>query len=117
MFGYGEHDCAGKNAGILAGRTGMIPGCTAKVEEAFRQMGYYETESRMKRSDGGEFPAGLQLRPVFDSRGETRHIIMVVRDMTGSTPAGSPLHAVRESPLFLPSGIFAAGNSRYNSAI
>jgi PAS domain S-box-containing protein len=118
LFGYGQDDYAGKNTGLLAGGTGTIPGCTANVEDAFRRQGYFEAESRMRRSDGGEFPAGLQLRPVFDAGGGVRHIVMVIRDMTVRTAAGKGvLNSVQEPAIPVLSGIFPAGNRRHNSAI
>jgi PAS domain S-box-containing protein len=85
MFGYGQDSCTGKSAGFLAGSSGMVPGYSAGIEEAFRLQGFFEVESRMKRGDGMEFLANLQLRPVYSSGGGLRNIVMVVRDLTVRT--------------------------------
>lgn len=117
LFGCGQDSCIGKEAGFLAGTTGRVPGYSATVEEAFRRQGFFETRSQMKRSDGGEFPANLQLRPVFSSRSELRNIVLVVRDISvrGGTHE-EVAHDAWETPR-IPYSIFFSTGTHPNKAV
>ncbi len=109
MFGSVPDEFIRRDAGPLAGVTGTIPGSAAKMADAFRLQGYYETVCRLKRSDGGEFPGSLQFRPVYDRNGGVRNIVMVIRDITipnksvqgASDDAGNPVvpYPARSTPV------------------
>jgi PAS domain S-box-containing protein len=117
MFGYGPFEYAGKPAGSLAGITGTIPLDSANLAVAFRQEGYFETDMHMKRHDGSEFPACLQFRPVYDTKGGIRNLVIVVRDLT--VRSGDNLEVMRNAwdPACIPSAIFSSPRRRPNQAI
>jgi len=117
MFGYGPIEYTGKGAGSLACTTGTIPLYNANLTDALRQDGYFETELPMRRHDGSEFPASLQYRPVYDTKGGIRNLVIVVRDLTvnsGARPEG-----IRDAwdPAYIPSAIFSSPGRRPNQAI
>jgi PAS domain S-box-containing protein len=114
MFGYGQGEYAGKDAGILAGTTGTIPGYSALVEEDFHRYGFFETRSPMRRADGREFAANLQLRPVMDNKGELRNIVMIVRDVTTMPGTGHEVvHGAGDSSRIQPAIFSSACRSPY----
>jgi PAS domain S-box-containing protein len=88
MFGCPLREMTGAGSGFLPAIAGKIPGYPGRVQDAFRQQGYYETESQMKRYNSGEFPVNLHLRPICDSNGDVRNIVVVIRDLTGCKVTG-----------------------------
>ncbi len=89
LFGYPDK-YPGTDEGLLSAIAGTDAGDAGRLEKAFRLRGYFETESRMKRNGGSEFPASLQLRPVYDTNGGIRNIVMIVRDLSAGTRSGQP---------------------------
>ena len=82
MFGYKPEEFVGKDAGVLLGVAGTIPGYSGNLQDAFGERAYYEMESLLMRKGGEEFPVTLHLRPIYDDTGGLRNIVMVIRDMT-----------------------------------
>jgi PAS domain S-box-containing protein len=118
MFGYGPDEYTGREAGFLAGKTGAIPVWGQNLADAFHRQGHYKTESRMKRNNGTEFSASLQLRPIYDSSGGLRNLVMIVRDLPVGTGTGLAVaHDTREPVMPLPPGIFSSAAGRNNTAI
>jgi len=85
MFGYIVGECIGRNVGHLLGIDGTIPNYPGNLSEAFREKGHYEMKSRMKRNGSGEFPVHLHIRPIYGTSGEINNIVMVIRDLTGTS--------------------------------
>jgi PAS domain S-box-containing protein len=117
MFGSGPVEYTGKTAGSLAGITGTIPLYSANLTDALRQDGYFETELPMRRHDGSEFPASLQYRPVYDTKGEIRNLVIVVRDLTVSNRARPEVMLDAWDSACIPSAIFSSPGRRPNQAI
>jgi PAS domain S-box-containing protein len=117
MFGSGPVEYTGKAAGSLAGITGAIPLNSANLTGALRQDGYFETELPMRRHDGSEFPASLHYRPVYDTKGGIRNLVIVVRDLTVNS--GARPEDIRDAwdPAYIPSAIFSSPGRRPNQAI
>ena len=117
MFGYGPVEYSGKAAKSFAGITGTIPLHSADLAGAIRQKGFFETELPMRRHDGSEFPSSLQFRPVYDTKGGIRNLVMVVRDLTVSTGARPVVMREAWDPACIPSAIFSSPGWRPNRAI
>lgn len=73
---------AGTAPGLPLTLAGIIPGAFGTMQDAFRCQGFYEVKSRMRRNDSELFPVSLHLRPIYDSTGTTRNIVVVIRDLT-----------------------------------
>jgi len=71
----------GKCPGFVAGIATAIPGYPGTLQKAFLQEGYYETESRMRRTGSGEFPVTLHLRPIYARPEEIKNIVVIIRDL------------------------------------
>jgi PAS domain S-box-containing protein len=58
-----------------------IPGHSREMKEAFAGAGYHEMESQVRGVDGRNRRVTQHLRPVYNDKGELRHIVMIIRDM------------------------------------
>ncbi|ABS56530.1 putative PAS/PAC sensor protein [Methanoregula boonei 6A8] len=88
MFGHSREELMGKDPVLLFGAGGSIPGYPANLTEISGNSEFCEIESRMKRKDGEKFPVSLLLRSICDDAGQTKNIVLVVRDTTGRKWAG-----------------------------
>ena len=118
LFGYAQEEFMGKNPGLLIGAEGKIHGYPVNVHESFTKQGFYDTQSRLKRNGSGDFAADVSFRPIYDTRGEVKNIIMIIRDMTGrpQTPQKLIQHEARDPSIPLIPRIFPAGSDRCNPA-
>jgi PAS domain S-box-containing protein len=82
-----REELVGKSSGLVPGLAGRVFGDSGSLQVAFREQGYFETESSMKQS-GGTFPVRLHLRPICNRKGDIRNVVMVIHEPSGSEGTG-----------------------------
>lgn len=117
MFGCDPGECNDKTVASLAWITGTIPLHDANLAGAIRQEGFFETELPMRRHDGTEFLASLQFRPVYDTNGGIRNLVIVVRDLTVRTRGSQNVIHDAWDRAGIPCEIFSSPRRRPNQAI
>jgi PAS domain S-box-containing protein len=82
IFGYSHEEMVGRGADFLhVDQTHFEQFCRLSLT-ALEDPGYYATEFKMRRKDGGVFPTEHFVRPVHEPDGRILYVVSVVRDIT-----------------------------------